>query len=108
MSVTFFSADDGRSNSVLDIPALVELKRPPACHPRNGGRSLPIGRLTLAQKQAYPPVCVMSALPPKMSALPAKSGHWSVGLECPLWANSGHIAFDFAAHRRPTLSPVTF
>jgi hypothetical protein len=33
MSVTFFSADDGRSNSVLDIPALVELKRPLACHP---------------------------------------------------------------------------
>jgi hypothetical protein len=52
MSVTFFSADDGRSNSVLDIPALVELKRPPACHPRNGGRSLPVGRLTRAQKQA--------------------------------------------------------
>src|SRR4029434_109427 len=52
MSVTFFSADDGRSNYVLDIPALVDPKRPPACHPRNCGRSLPVGRLTLAQKQA--------------------------------------------------------
>src|SRR5262249_21157475 len=37
-----------------------------------------------------------------------KSGHLRCSSACPLWAKSGHIAVDFAAHRRPTLSPVTF